>query len=89
MGDTIVGPVLVLGGRGAALIGAEPDVSALLSHLALHSAADIAGAQLYDATYRRLAPVRDGAGTVVALQPSTTRTSPPTRPSGGNASARS
>ena len=71
MGDTVPGPVLVLGGRGAALLGAEPDVPALLGHAALHPAADLDGAQLYDATYRRLAPVRDGAGTVVALRPVT------------------
>ncbi len=69
MGDAVSGPVLVLGGGGAALLGAEPDVAALLHHLALHSGADLAGAQVYDATYRLLTPVRNPAGTVVALRP--------------------
>lgn len=69
MGDAVFGPVLVLGGGGAAVLGAEPDVPALLRHLALHPSTDLDGTQFYDASYRRLVPVRDAAGTVVALQP--------------------
>ena len=69
MDDTVVGPVLMLGGKGAALLGAEVDASALVGHAALHPAADLDTAQLYDGTYRRLVPVRDGAGAVLTLRP--------------------